>query len=49
VCLVANPGGGHPQQPGGLVWEERKIQGSRTAVQESLGDQREGTITNACN
>lgn len=44
---MTNPGGGHSQQPGGPVWKERKIQGSRTAVQESLGDQREGTITNA--
>lgn len=44
--FVTNPGGGHTQQPGGPLWKERKIQGSRTTVQESIGDQREGTVTN---
>lgn len=40
--FVCPSGRRHPQQPGCPVREEREVQGSRAAVQESAGDQRKG-------
>lgn len=31
-CVIVCAGGGNAQQPGGALWEKRKIQRSRTAV-----------------
>lgn len=42
AALHLYSGGSNAEQPGSALWEKRKVQGSRAALQKSSGDQREG-------